>query len=98
MAKTVEEIIEVEAMFDRKNLDNHNVEVYEIFCGFNQPKEKIVFSGLFKDIPDFIRKLRYTTAMYDEETRTHTVKYTNHESFEGKKLFQQLQIQRQETI
>lgn len=75
MAKTIEEIIEVEAMFDRKNLDNHNVEVYEIFCGFNQPKEKIVFSGLFKDIPENILNLKYTESSFDPKTKTHTANF-----------------------
>ena len=97
MAKTVEEIIDVECL-GSSDKETHKAEIYEIFCGFNQPKEKIVFSGLVKDIPDFIRNLGYTVAMYDKETKTHTVKYTNLESFEGKKLFQQLQIQRQEPL
>ena len=98
MAKTIEEIIEVQSLFDRKNIDNHDVEIYEIFCGFNAQKEKIVFSGLFKDVPENLRNLKYSFSTYNEETKTHTVKYTNLESFEGKKLFQQLQIQRQEPI
>lgn len=98
MAKTVEEIIEVNAMFDRANLDNHKVAIYEIFCGFNQPKEKVVFSGLFKDIPENIRNLKYTEAYYDKETETHIVKYTDHKSFEGKQLFRQMFLQQQGPI
>ncbi len=98
MAKTVEEIIEVNAMVDRENLDTYKVAIYEIFCGFNQPKEKIVFSGLFKDIPENIRNLKYTEAYYDKETKTHIVKYTDHKSFEGKQLFRQMFLQQQGPI
>lgn len=97
MAKTVEEIIDVECL-SCSDKETHKAEIYEIFCGFNQPKEKLVFSGLIKDIPENILNLKYTESSFDPKTKTHTVKYTDHKSFEGKKLFQQLQLQRQEPI
>ena len=97
MAKTVEEIIDVECL-GSSDKETHKAEIYEIFCGFNQPKEKMVFSGFVKDIPENLLNLKYTESTFDPTTKTHTVKYTNLESFEGKKLFQQLQIQRQEPL
>lgn len=97
MAKTVGEIIDVWCM-NYSDKETHKAEIYEIFCGFNQPKEKIVFSGLVKDIPENIRNLKYTESGYDPKTKTHTVKYTDHKSFEGKQLFRQMFLQQQGPI
>ena len=86
MAKTVIEIIQVNSAFDKID----EVEIKEIFCGFNDAKEKTVFSGKVEDIPDCLKDLRYTTAICDQNKMV--VKYTNHKSFEGRKIQQQLQI------
>ena len=88
MAKTIEEIIEVD-LLSNKNLKN--ARIIEIFCGFNQPKEKVVFEGLIDDIPDYLKCIRYTEATMNNGELI-IVKYTDHKSFEGKKLFQQLQV------
>ena len=86
MAKTVIEIIQVNSAFDKID----EVEIKEILCGFNDAKEKTVFSGKVEDIPDCLKDLRYTTAICDQNKMV--VKYTNHKSFEGRKIQQQLQI------
>lgn len=86
MAKTVIEIIEVNSSFDKTD----EVEIVEIFCGFNDAKEKTVFSGKVEDIPDHLKDLKYTTAICDNNKMV--VKYTNHKSFEGRKIHQQLQV------
>ena len=89
MAKTIEEIIEVNSHFEKIN----EIEVIEIFCGFNDAEEKIIFSGKVSDLPDSLKNLRYTMAGWDGKKMV--VKYTNRKSFEGRKIQQQLQIQRQ---
>lgn len=86
MAKTVIEIIQVNSDFDKID----EVEIKEIFCGFNDAKEKTVFSGKVEDIPDCLKDLKYTTAICDNNKIV--VKYTNHKSFEGRKIQQQLQV------
>lgn len=86
MAKTVIEIIEVNSCFHKID----EVEIKEIFCGFNDAKEKTVFSGKIEDIPDCIKDLKYTSAICDNNKII--VKYTNHKSFEGRKIQQQLQV------
>lgn len=90
MAKTIEEIIDVDLL---ANKELKKVRVIEIYCGFNQPKEKVVFEGLIGDLPENLKDLRYTEATMNNGELI-IVKYTDHKSFEGKKLFQQLQIQR----
>lgn len=90
MAKTVEEILGI--------LTNYEVDapvkVFEVYYGFNQPEEKIVFHGTFGTLPDHLKDIRYAEASSAEQTGFVAVKYYDHKSFEGKKLFQQLQIQR----
>lgn len=88
MAKTIEEIIDVDLL---ANKELKKVRVIEIYCGFNQPKEKVVFEGLIGDLPENLKDLRYTEATMNNGELI-IVKYTDHKSFEGKKLFQQLQI------
>lgn len=89
MAKTIKEVLGI--------LTNYEVEspvkVYEIYCGFNQPEEKIVFEGTFGSLPDHLKDIRFSEASSAEQTGFVVVKYYDHKSFEGKKLFQQLQIQ-----
>lgn len=86
MAKTIEEIIEVHSNFEKIE----NLEVIEIFCGFNDAKEKTVFSGTVENLPDFLKNLKYAEAICEGEKMT--VKYIDQKSFEGKKLQQLLQI------
>ena len=86
MAKTIEEIIEVHSNFEKIE----NLEVIEIFCGFNDAKEKTVFSGAVENSPDFLKNLKYAEAICEGEKMT--VKYIDQKSFEGKKLQQLLQI------
>lgn len=88
MAKTIEEIIEIDLI---GNKELKNARIIEIYCGFNQPKEKVVFEGLIGDIPENLKALRYTEATMNNGELI-IVKYTDMKSFEGKKLFQQLQI------
>ena len=88
MAKTIEEIIDVDLL---ANKELKKVRVIDIYCGFNQPKEKVVFEGLIGDLPENLKDLRYTEATMNNGELI-IVKYTDHKSFEGKKLFQQLQI------
>lgn len=87
MAKTIEEIIKVDSHFEEIN----EIEVIEIFCGFNDAEEKIIFSGKVSDLPDNLKNLRYTKAKC--EGGKLVIKYTDHKSFEGKKIQQQLQVQ-----
>lgn len=90
MAKTVEEILGILTNYEAEA----PVKVYEIYCGFNQPEEKVVFDGTFGTLPDHLKDIRYAEASSAEQTGFSTVKYYDHKSFEGKKLFQQLQIQK----
>lgn len=94
MAKTIEEIINEMELTLNDDRDSQKAVISEIYCGFNQPESKIAFSGLIKDIPEELKNTRYTQACFDPKTNTHQIEYTNHVSFEGKKLFQQLQIQK----
>ena len=96
MAKTIEEIIEVNTL--GRSGENDPVDIYEIFCGFNQPKEKLVFSGLVKDIPENLLNIRFTGALFDPQTKHHKIEYTDHKSFEGKQLFRPLFLQQQGPI
>ena len=88
MAKTIEEIIDVDLL---ANKELKKVRVIEIYCGFNQPKEKVVFEGLIGDLPENLKDLRYTEATINNGELI-IVKYTDMKSFEGKKLCQQRQI------
>lgn len=88
MAKTIEEIIEIDLI---GNKELKKARIIEIYCGFNQPKEKVVFEGLIGNIPENLKALRYTEATMNNGELI-IVKYTDMKSFEGKKLFQQLQI------
>lgn len=88
MAKTIEEIIEVDLLF---NKELKKARIIEIYCGFNQPKEKVVFEGLIGDLPENLKDLRYTETTINNGELI-IVKYTDMKSFEGKKLFQLLQV------
>lgn len=88
MAKTIEEILGILTNYEQ----DAQVKVYEIYCGFNQPEEKIVFEGTFGTLPDNLKDIRFSDASSAEETGFSTVKYYDHKSFEGKKLFQMLQV------
>lgn len=89
MAKTIEEVLKILTHFE----EDVPVKVYEIYCGFNQPEEKVVFEGTLGTLPDHLKDIRYADASSAEQTGFVAVKYYDHKSFEGKKLFQQLQIQ-----
>lgn len=86
MAKTIEEIIEVHSNFEKIE----NLEVIEIFCGFNDAKEKTVFSGAVENLPDFLKNLKFSESTCGGGKMT--VKYIDQKSFEEKKLHQLLQI------
>lgn len=85
MAKTIEEIIKVDSHFEEIN----EIEIIEIFCGFNDAEEKIIFSGKVSDLPDSLKNLRYTRAKC--EGGKLVIKYTDHKSFEGKQIQRQMQ-------
>lgn len=85
MAKTVIEAIELELNFNQIK----EVEIIEIFCGFNDAKEKVVYSGDYKLVPDYLKDLRFTS--FVSLKGKLVIKYTNKKSFEGRKIQQQLQ-------
>lgn len=87
MAKTIEEIIEVESHFGKIE----HIEIIEIFCGFNDAEEKTVYSGDSENIPENLKTLRYSFVSC--QNHKMIIKYTDLKSFEGKKIHQQLQIQ-----
>ncbi len=88
MAKTIEEIIEVESHFEKID----EIEIVEIFCGFNDAEEKIIFSGKVSDLPADLKNENYSTVLWEGEKMI--IKYTDLKSFEGKQLQRQLQIQK----
>lgn len=51
MAKTIEEVIDVMGLTFNDDRNSQKAVISEIYCGFNQPETRIVFSGLIKDIP-----------------------------------------------
>lgn len=87
MAKTIEEIIKVESDFGKIE----NIEIIEIYCGFNDAAKKTVYSGDSKNIPDNLKPLRFTSVTCHNHKMK--IEYTNHKSFEGRKIQQFLQIQ-----
>lgn len=89
MAKTISEIIEVELNFNKID----QVEIIEVFCGFNQEKEKTVFLGNYADIPDYLKDLKFMQSSSFKNKMT--IKYLNRKSFEGKEIHCQMQIQQQ---
>ena len=88
MAKTIEEIIEVESHFEKID----EIEIVEIFCGFNDAEEKILFSGKVSDLPADLKNKTYSMVLWEGEKMI--IKYTDLKSFEGKQLQRQLQIQK----
>lgn len=88
MAKTIEEIIEVESHFEKID----EIEIVEIFCGFNDAEEKIIFSGKVSDLPADLKNKNYSMVLWEGEKMI--IKYTDLKSFEGKQLQRQLQIQK----
>lgn len=88
MAKTIEEIIEVESHFEKID----EIEIVEIFCGFNDAEEKIIFSGKVSDLSADLKNKNYSMVLWEGEKMI--LKYTNQKSFEGKQLQRQLQIQK----
>lgn len=88
MAKTIEEIIEVNSHFEKIG----KVEIVEIFCGFNDAEEKTVYSGHVENLPDSLKKLKYSMAGWDGDKMI--VKYTDQKSFEGRQIQRPLQIQK----
>lgn len=87
MAKTIEEIIEIELQFG----EIENIKIIEVYCGFNDAEEKIVYSGKTENIPDNLKTLKYS--FFSSHKHKIIIKYINLESFEGKKIHQLLQIQ-----
>lgn len=87
MAKTIEEIIEVESHFGKIE----NIQIIEIYCGFNDAAEKTVYSGDSENIPDNLKLLKYSSVSCHNHKMI--IKYTDHKSFEGKQIQQFLQIQ-----
>ncbi len=87
MAKTIEEIIEVESQFGKIE----SVEIIEVYCGFNDAAKKTVYFGDSENIPDNLKTLKYSSV----SCHNHKMKieYTNHKSFEGRQIQQFLQIQ-----
>lgn len=88
MGKTIEEIIEVESHFEKID----EIEIVEIFCGFNDAEEKIIFSGKVSDLPADLKNKNYSMVLWEGEKMI--IKYTDLKSFEGKRLQRQLQIQK----
>ena len=88
MAKTIEEIIEVESHFEKID----EIEIVEIFCGFNDTEEKIIFLGKVSDLPADLKNKNYSMVLWEGEKMI--IKYTDLKSFEGKRLQRQLQILR----
>lgn len=87
MAKTIEEIIEVESQFGKVG----SVEIIEVYCGFNDAEEKTIYSGDCETIPDNLKTLKFSYASC--QNHKMIIKYTDLKSFEGKELQQQLQLQ-----